>query len=148
MKFSIKNEQGWLHYYVDQEQLNGKNFKIRKLQNKFYVQFEEEWHPIYLPADPKALMIINNQPHQFFQGFIPSGLDNQNKGSLKTSMPGKIVKILVEPNQNIKANQTLIILEAMKMENEIKASMDGIIKEIYVKENQLVDSNVLLMDIL
>ena len=46
-------------------------------------------------------------------------------------MPGKVIKIPVNIGESVRKGQTLIILEAMKMENEIKASFDGIVKEIH-----------------
>ncbi len=49
-------------------------------------------------------------------------------------MPGKVVKILISPEQQVSAGQGVIVVEAMKMENELKASRPGVVKEIKVRE--------------
>jgi biotin carboxyl carrier protein len=62
-------------------------------------------------------------------------------------MPGKVVKILVEVGQTVQKGQTLVVLEAMKMENEIKCGLNGTIKAIHVKEGQALDQGVLMMEV-
>lgn len=60
-------------------------------------------------------------------------------------MAGTILRVLVQPGQSVKAGDNLLILEAMKMENEIVAPSDGVIKEIHVKPNEAVDSDQVLL---
>ena len=60
-------------------------------------------------------------------------------------MPGTIAEILIEVGDNVKADEELIILEAMKMENPICAPSNGIVKEIKVKEKDKVDTNQVLV---
>jgi len=62
-------------------------------------------------------------------------------------MPGLISKINKNTNDIIEKNDILLIVEAMKMENEIKSNVDGIIKEVFIKEKQSVQKNTLLMSI-
>ncbi len=52
--------------------------------------------------------------------------------TLAAPMPGKIVKVLVAPGQTVKAGDVVLILEAMKMENEIRSPFSGKVKEITV----------------
>ena len=66
---------------------------------------------------------------------------------VKAPMPGKVIKINVEEQEEIRKNQTLAIVEAMKMENEIKSSIDGIVKKIFVTTGDLVDSDKPLMEL-
>ena len=66
-----------------------------------------------------------------------SGTTGQGKGGRQTivaPMPGKVIKLLVSPDQEVSAGQGVIVVEAMKMENELKASGPGIVKEIKVRE--------------
>jgi biotin carboxyl carrier protein len=49
-------------------------------------------------------------------------------------MPGKVVKLLVASGQEVSAGQGVIVIEAMKMENELKATGPGVVKEIKVQE--------------
>jgi biotin carboxyl carrier protein len=60
-------------------------------------------------------------------------------------MPGKIVKIFAKPGDEIKAGQPLLIMEAMKMENEMRAASDVKIKEVLVKEGENVESGATLV---
>jgi glutaconyl-CoA/methylmalonyl-CoA decarboxylase subunit gamma len=62
-------------------------------------------------------------------------------------MPGTIVNIPVSVGQQVKKGQTLLILEAMKMENEIVASRDGIVESISVSKGANVNANDTLMAI-
>ena len=61
-------------------------------------------------------------------------------GSLTSPMPGKIFKVLVSEGEKVTKGQTLLILEAMKMEHTIKASKDGKIKEIIFKVGDQVQN--------
>ena len=62
-------------------------------------------------------------------------------------MPGKVVKILVQENQPVEKGQTIAIVEAMKMENEIHAPIDGIVKKIFVKPGDQVNPDDALIRI-
>ena len=66
---------------------------------------------------------------------------------LKSPLPGSITKILVTPGQTVKKGETLLMMEAMKMENEIKAEKDGVIAEIKVTVGQNVMNDEVLLTI-
>jgi len=55
-------------------------------------------------------------------------------------MPGKILKVFVQPGMQVKKGFNMLVLEAMKMENEILAPSDGVIKEVRVKEGDNVNT--------
>jgi biotin carboxyl carrier protein len=63
---------------------------------------------------------------------------------LTAPMPGKIVRVLAKPGEGVRARQPLIVIEAMKMENELRAARDGKVAEIHVTEGQSVDAGALL----
>jgi len=60
--------------------------------------------------------------------------------TISSPMPGKVVKILVREKDKVKKGQGLVIVEAMKMENEIRSPSAGIVKKINFKEGNLVDT--------
>ncbi len=60
-------------------------------------------------------------------------------------IPGLVVKVLVEDGQAVEINQPLVILEAMKMENEIRAPRAGVVRDIAIEVGQSVEGNALLM---
>lgn len=79
-------------------------------------------------------------------GFKPSS--GHTDGLLLSPMPGKILELLVEVGQEVEKDQPLVILEAMKMENELKAPSDGTISEIHVKTAQNVEKKQQILTIL
>lgn len=68
-----------------------------------------------------------------------SGSISENLGLLYPLMPGRVVSLMVKKGDQVKEGQTLLILEAMKMQNEVKSPINGIVKEIYVAESSTVD---------
>ncbi|AGK62048.1 hypothetical protein Asulf_02089 [Archaeoglobus sulfaticallidus PM70-1] len=64
---------------------------------------------------------------------------------IKSMLPGTVMKILVKEGDKVNAGNTVLILEAMKMENEITSPFDGIVKEIRVKSGDRVDTGDVLV---
>jgi biotin carboxyl carrier protein len=60
-------------------------------------------------------------------------------------MPGKIVKVLVKAGDEVKARQGLVVVEAMKMENELRAGRDGRVREVMAVEGRSVDAGAVLL---
>ena len=73
------------------------------------------------------------------------GMDVEEENLLASPMPGKVVRIPVKAGEKVSAGQTLIIVEAMKMQSEFKASHDKTVLEILVKEGDTVNAHQLMM---
>ena len=67
--------------------------------------------------------------------------------SVKAPMPGLVIDIHVAPGTEIKENDSLIVVEAMKMENILTAPRDGVIKSISVQKGDTVDKGALLIEL-
>jgi biotin carboxyl carrier protein len=69
------------------------------------------------------------------------GTDKAPDGGLKIRppMPGKVIKVEVSVGESVRKNQTLVIVEAMKMENEIRSAIDAVVRKIHVAVGDLVD---------
>ena len=65
--------------------------------------------------------------------------------TIKSPMPGKVVKVLVSKGDRVEKGQTVVVLSAMKMESEYKAGCDGIVSKVAVKEGDTVDGNQLMV---
>ncbi|MCK5058297.1 MAG: biotin/lipoyl-binding protein [Candidatus Aminicenantes bacterium] len=78
---------------------------------------------------------------------IRSDLDISGTEIIKTSMPGKVVKVLVKEGETVKSGAGIIIIEAMKMENEIQCRNSGVVKTIHVAAGQTVESDAALIEI-
>jgi biotin carboxyl carrier protein len=64
---------------------------------------------------------------------------------ISSPMPGKIVKVMVKPGDEVIAGQIVITVSAMKMESEYKSGKSGLVKEVLVGEGDIVDANVPLI---
>jgi len=64
---------------------------------------------------------------------------------VKSPLPGVILKIEVKPGESVQTGQGVVIIEAMKMENEIKSPFAGVVKEILVSEREPVYKNQVLI---
>ncbi len=84
-------------------------------------------------------VVIANEDIILRNGLMGLGGLGQVK-NLKAGMPGKIVKIFIQEGQEVKTGEPLLIMEAMKMENEIRATADVKIKTIHVSEGDSVET--------
>ncbi|GAB7388939.1 pyruvate carboxylase [Bacillaceae bacterium] len=69
-----------------------------------------------------------------------------NPKQIGATMPGKVLKIMVEEGDKVKKGEHLIVTEAMKMETTIQAPADGTIKKIYVQEGDAIEAKDLLIE--
>jgi biotin carboxyl carrier protein len=74
------------------------------------------------------------------------GDSGQKSGPQKllAPMPGKVVRVLVKAGDVVRARQPIVVIEAMKMENELRSARDGRIAELPVRDGQSVEAGVLL----
>ena len=134
-------------YLEEQKLTREQNVFVRKLAGQYFVSLDnKKWNKL-ARQDAPTVMLNVDQVYDVFRGYKPSGLSDGDEGGLKTQMPGKVIKIPVSAGDEVVKGQTVIVLEAMKMENEIKASYDGVVKDIYVKEGQALDNGVLMMEL-
>ncbi len=68
-------------------------------------------------------------------------------GALKAPMPGLVVRIAVAPGDSVVAGQGLVVLEAMKMENELKAPAAGVVGAVRVAVGQAVEKGAVLLEL-
>ncbi len=68
-------------------------------------------------------------------------------GGVTAPMPGKIVRVLVQPGDNVEAGQVVVILEAMKMENELSVLSKGTVKQVAVDPGDSVQGGQLLVSL-
>ena len=78
------------------------------------------------------------------RGGPEAGADTQPR-TIVAPMPGRIVKVLVKPDEVVSARQPLVVVEAMKMENELRAPRAGIVAEVRVAEGASVEANTVLV---
>lgn len=74
-----------------------------------------------------------------------AGGANATHKTLKSSMPGKVLKVICKVGDRVEAGQTLLVIEAMKMENEIKSPISGVIEKIAAVEGNKVETGEMLL---
>jgi biotin carboxyl carrier protein len=73
-----------------------------------------------------------------------SGSAEKGPQQLKAPMPGKVVRVLVKLGDKVGPRQPLVVIEAMKMENELRAVAEGVVSELHVVEGQSVDAGAVV----
>ena len=99
---------------------------IAKFDGKFFVHVDGKTIELALP-DSKQ------------KKYSKEGMEFGAKDDITTPMPGKIVRVLVKVGDIVKPKQPLVIVESMKMENEIRSSMNGEVKSVNFKPGDLVN---------
>jgi biotin carboxyl carrier protein len=74
-----------------------------------------------------------------------SGRHRHHETAIRAPMPGLVVAVPVEPGQSVVKGTTLVVLSAMKMQNELTSPADGTVTEILVSSGQTVDQNQVLI---
>jgi biotin carboxyl carrier protein len=84
-----------------------------------------------------------NDPKRL-RGGAGSGDDAGETAEIRSAMPGKIVRVIAAAGDAIKKGDGVLVVEAMKMQNELRSPRDGVVKEIAVNENDTVSAGQLL----
>lgn len=123
--------------------VNGKEVSIKLNEdmitldgNVFYVDFVEEGEP--------TLMIINGVAYSVFR---PKG-ETVSIKNIKAPISGRVLDVLVTAGNQIKRGQVLIVIEAMKMENQIESPVNAKISEIKVNKGQSVKAGEVMITFL
>ncbi|AKG92549.1 biotin carboxyl carrier protein [Geoglobus ahangari] len=126
-----------------------KKFKVTLSGNVYYAEVEKVSNALYkVKVDDKVVEVeVEEEVIKSVKGvpsYRPESVDLGQK-VVKAMLPGTIIKILVSPGDEVKAGETLLILEAMKMENEIVSPSSGKVKEVRVSEGQRVETGDVLV---
>ena len=73
--------------------------------------------------------------------------ETPNENLIHSFIPGTIIDIFIKTNQKVKEGETLLLLEAMKMENQVKMPFDGVIKKIHIKKGEVIPNRHLMIEI-
>lgn len=73
--------------------------------------------------------------------------ETPNENMIYSFIPGKIVDIFVKPKQKVKEGDVLLLLEAMKMENQVRMPFDGEIVKIHITKDEVIPKRQLIMEV-
>ena len=122
-----------------------RKFKIKVDGQEYQVEMEEIG--AVAPAAPVAPVAAPAAPAVEAAPAAPVAATPAGADAMPSPMPGNILRILVNVGDTVTENQPLMILEAMKMENEIVAAKAGVVAGIHVKEGQVVNPGDALITI-
>ena len=97
---------------------------------------------VHVGATPVAVMLNGRRRWGRREEGAGTGSGPQR---LVAPMPGKVVRVLVKAGDVVAARQPVVVVEAMKMENELRASREGTVAEIHASEGMSVDAGALLV---
>ena len=119
--------------------LNGKNYEVEVNETEAVVlSVSQATAPVAAPA-PAAAPAVAATPAPAAQAVSAEGT------TIPSPMPGTILNVNVSVGQAVKAGDVLMILEAMKMENDISAPCDGTVKQILVSKGSTVNTDDVLI---
>ena len=91
--------------------------------------------------------VVDDERQSLRKAFRSVQRDRSGVIQVHAPMPGLVTQVGVEQHQEVRSGQGLVIIEAMKMENEIKSPGDGKISKIFVKQGDAIEKGVLLFEI-
>jgi 3-methylcrotonyl-CoA carboxylase alpha subunit len=149
-----ENEGNNFHLSINEQDIKLNIFDIDSHQ--ISLQYQGETHRFYIASDELSTHWITykartfkimRQDELYHEEFYTSA-DVQGDDAIISPMPGKVIKSVVKPGQEVKKGDLLLIVEAMKMENSIEAMRDAIIEEVFVQEGEMVDNGQLLIKLM
>jgi len=134
-------------YEVDIVKVSNQEFSVLYQGKSFNIEVIESREPkhynvntLYYKFDVE---VVDNESRYRQSRMKSKQVHNDN--TIRSPMPGKVVRVFVKPGDIVEAGQALVVLSAMKMESEFKAGKKGVVKEVPVKEGDTVDTNQLLV---
>ncbi|GGH74344.1 pyruvate carboxylase [Pullulanibacillus pueri] len=98
-----------------------------------------------LNGQPREVVIKDNTIEASVD--VKRKADKSNPGEIGASMPGTVIKVLVDKGEKVKKGDHIIITEAMKMETTLQAPFDGVVENVFVKENEAIQTGDLLIEL-
>ena len=119
----------------------------------FSILLNGESHEIRITPGPGGKLKLQSGAHEFTAEVIDprswggrrhGNVEAEGRQQIAAPMPGKVVRVLVKAGERVEAGQGLLVVEAMKMQNEIRSPKSGIVERLQVKEGQPVNAGEVL----
>ena len=119
----------------------------------FSILLNGESHEIRVAPNPDGSLTIQDGPHEFkaevsdpraWRGRKHGAVEAEGRQRIVAPMPGKVIRLLVKAGDKVEAGQGLLVVEAMKMQNEVKSPKTGTVEKLLAKESQPVNAGDIL----
>ncbi len=129
------------------EKVGDRQYVLTVGDKSVYVVIERETESLFWATvnGTRRRVRVRDQAHQLLEQFRQESDASVAVSRLCAPMPGLVLAVHVKPGQHVKAGAGLLVLEAMKMENELRADADGIVKSVHVASGEAVAKGDLLI---
>jgi biotin carboxyl carrier protein len=155
-KYQVEVRREGTRVFAD---IEGRQYELEASEpepNVFLLKHEGRVHEIFVspPSGAGEPLHVRAGTHEIDVRIIDpkrlrgTGVAGEHAGGvaeIKTAMPGKVVRILVSVGDSVSKGDGVIVVEAMKMQNEMKSPKDGVVSEIRVAESDTVSASEVLM---
>ena len=150
VEFTPGNEPSWITAIIDGRNVEGDAVKtsagaysILLGGRSLEVTVEETAEGLLVHAAGREFQVKIADPRSW-RGRRGGSIELEGRQHATAPMPGKIVSVLVVPGQKVEAGQGLLVIEAMKMQNEIRSPKSGIVERLLAMEGQTVSAGEIL----
>jgi biotin carboxyl carrier protein len=112
---------------------------VEGVSHEVGIEKRPEGYVVHFPGD-----VVNVSLREAGRGPSPAAARPHGPARLAAPMPGRVVRVLEAPGADVAAGQGLVVIEAMKMENELRSPRAGRVLEVAVREGQAVEAGALL----
>jgi biotin carboxyl carrier protein len=121
--------------------------------NTFSLLIEGESWEVRIAPKPDGTLVLHTGIAEFiaevedpraWPGRRHGAMEAEGRQQIAAPMPGKVVRVLANAGDSVEAGQGLLVVEAMKMQNEIRSPKSGKVEKILVKEGQAVNAGEIL----
>jgi biotin carboxyl carrier protein len=135
-------------FNVNEIKIEGSEMFIKINNNLYRIKYEEDSsNTMYINGELLVIKSLREESTNKPIKNLEQPLINHTRDAITSPMPGRVVKVLVQPGTQIKKGQPLLIIESMKMENIISSDRDGIVREVLVKPGSVVNRGSSLVKI-
>jgi len=126
---------------------------IEIAHNIFSLLIHDRAHEIRITPAPDGTLTLQTGQHEFtaevidpraWRGRRHGAVEAEGRQQIAAPMPGKVIRLLVQAGDKVETGQGLLVVEAMKMQNEIRSPKGGTVERLFVKEGQPVNAGEVL----
>ena len=133
---------------IDLVQLGADSYSLILNSKSHYLTINKQLERYEITVDHYTHLVqVQDEMDILLEKFGMQNNTNSHAGEIYAQIPGLVSQLFVRPGDNVDIGQKLLILEAMKMENEIDSPIAGIVNNIHIKSGDNVEKGELIMDI-
>lgn len=132
-------------FLVDGKKTGRRNYSLIVDNRSFEVDVDNTEDEYRVLVDGRSYHVHLVDERRVRLGGVQSGIQLQGRQKVSVPMPGKVIAVLVSEGDQVEKGQGLVIVEAMKMENEVRSPIAGTVREIQAKAGDAVEAGSVLL---